>query len=55
MNHDVSHCADYKPDECPVTCYRAQLTEDLLKRPDLMDIPITWTHLYGTPCCSLKT
>lgn len=54
MTHDATHCYDYKPDECPITCYRAELTEDLKKRPELKDIPMSWAHFYGTPCCELK-
>ena len=53
MIHDASHCADYKPDECPLNCYRAQVTEDLMKRSDLQDIPQTWAKFYGTPYCAL--
>ena len=29
MNHDATHCADYKKSKCPKSCYRAQLTEEL--------------------------
>ena len=31
MNHDATHCSNYDPNECPKSCYRAQLTEDLQK------------------------
>ena len=54
MTHDASHCYDYKPDECPINCYRAELTEDLKKRPELRDIPLTWAHFYETQYCELK-
>jgi hypothetical protein len=30
MNHDVTHCADWNIN-CPKSCYRAQITEDLRK------------------------
>ena len=29
MNHDATHCADYKVAKCPKRCYRARLTQDL--------------------------
>ena len=29
MNHDATHCADYKKYKCPKNCYRAMLTEDV--------------------------
>lgn len=54
MNHDASHCSDYKADECPISCYRAQLTEDLKRRIDLRDIPMRFAHFYGTTYCDLK-
>ena len=54
MNHDASHCSDYKPDECPISCYRAQLTEDLKRRVDLRDIPMSFAHFYGTVYCDLN-
>ena len=53
MTHDVSHCDDYKPEDCPVTCYRAQVTEDLKHCPELWDIPLSWAHFYGTQYCAL--
>ena len=34
MNHDATHCDDYKVNKCPKKCYRAQLTQDLRERHD---------------------
>ena len=48
MNHDATHCADYKKD-CPKSCYRAQLTADL--RKSSYYLPTSWAHLKGTKEC----
>lgn len=49
MNHDATHCADYKKGCCPKTCYRAQLTEEL--RKILYVLPTSWAHFKGTKEC----
>ena len=56
MNHNATHCADYLVDKCPKRCYRAQLTQDLRKRPgfDLRYFPISWAHFRGTEECPLS-
>lgn len=52
MNHDVCHCADYIPTDCPKTCYRAQVTQDLRDNMEkLKDIPMSFAHFKGTPYC----
>ena len=48
MNHDATHCADYKKD-CPKTCYRAELTADLLKTH--YPLPTSWANFEGTDEC----
>ena len=53
MNHDYSHCLDYLPN-CPKECFRAQLTEDLRSRKDLIGVPLTWTHFYKTDECVME-
>lgn len=32
MNHDATHCRDWD-ENCPKTCYRAELTEGLPEPP----------------------
>ena len=57
MNHDATLCADYLVAKCPKRCYRAQLTQqDLRKRPDfdLRCLPISWAHFRGTEECPLS-
>jgi hypothetical protein len=49
MNHDATHCADYKKNRCPKTCYRAQLTEEL--RNIVYLLPTSWSHFEGTKMC----
>lgn len=51
MNHDVTHCADYKKSRCPKTCYRAQLTEEL--RNIVYLLPTSWSHFMGSKYCPL--
>ena len=52
MNHDVSHCSDYIPDKCPLTCYRAVVTKDLRDNLDKFgDIPMSYAHFKGTIYC----
>ncbi len=53
MNHDYCHCADYIKSKCPKSCFRAQLTEDLEHRPDLIGIPMTYANLKGTDECPI--
>lgn len=48
MNHDATHCADYRKD-CPKSCYRAELTEDLHKI--FYPLPTSWAHFKGTKEC----
>lgn len=54
MNHDATHCDDYKESTCPKRCYRAQLTHDLRGRADLRFLPISWANLMGTKECPRK-
>lgn len=53
MNHDYSHCLDYLPN-CPKECFRAQLTEDLRSRKDLIGVLLTWAHFYETDECVME-
>lgn len=48
MNHDATHCADYKKD-CPKSCFRAKLTEEL--REIYYPLPVSWSHFKGTREC----
>ena len=52
MNHDMTHCADFKLRKCPMNCMRAQLTYDLGRIVYLL--PVSWAHLEGTEECKLK-
>lgn len=49
MNHDATHCADYKKSICPKSCYRAQLTEEL--RNIVYPLPTSWANYRGTKEC----
>ena len=53
MNHDVSHCLDYKKGECPEDCYRAKVTQEYfkLKAAGKINFPTSWTHFKGTEYC----
>lgn len=51
MNHDYAHCLDYEKGKCPKGCFRAELTEELSHRPDLIGIPMTWASFQGEPTC----
>ena len=48
MNHDATHCFNYS-EECPKTCYRAQLTEEL-NRIDY-DLPVSFAMFKHTDHC----
>ena len=48
MNHDATHCLDYK-NSCPKSCYRAQLTEEL--KNIVYPLPVSWCHFKGTKQC----
>lgn len=49
MNHDATHCADYRCNICPKSCYRAKLTEELRNIPYFL--PTSWSHFKGTEEC----
>lgn len=52
MNHDATHCADYRKGICPKHCYRAELTEEYRQRQmELHYLPISWCHFLGTKEC----
>ena len=51
MNHDATHCADYKKHKCPRSCYRAQLTQELFERSDLYYLPIFWANFKESKEC----
>ena len=48
MNHDATHCLDYKK-SCPKSCYRAQLTEEL--KNIYYPLPTSWANFKGTKEC----
>ena len=50
MNHDYSHCIDYK-ESCPKECFRAKLVRDLRRRKYMVGVPISWMHFKGTDEC----
>ena len=52
MNHDATHCLDYKARKCPKACYRAALTADLNRIIYLL--PTSWAHLLGSAECPRK-
>ena len=52
MNHDATHCADYRKGKCPKKCYRAALTEDLRKH--FYPLSTSWCHYKNTDECPLK-
>lgn len=53
MNHDYAHCADYVKGKCPLSCFRAELTQDYENRKygDLHWLPVSWMHFKGTQEC----
>lgn len=53
MNHDYCHCFDFDDKKCPKDCFRAQLERDLMKRYDLVGIPMTYGNLKGTEYCPM--
>lgn len=54
MNHDATHCLDYKK-SCPKSCYRAQLTEEIRRCSKSIPLGlfnmISWAHFMGTREC----
>ena len=57
MNHDFTHCMDYRKSYCPKDCFRAQLTKDLMDRKakgDLLGIPMSFAHFKDCDECLLK-
>lgn len=53
MNHDYAHCLDYDPAQCPLSCFRAELTQDYRDRSedDMRGIPVSWMHFLGGREC----
>lgn len=57
MNHDATHCADYRKSRCPRSCYYAKLTEDLKtkkKTGQLLGIPMSFDSFKDTDVCPRK-
>lgn len=52
MNHDATHCSDFKKGKCPKDCYRAELTNEL--RHICYPLPTSWASFKGTKECPLK-
>lgn len=52
MNHDATHCSDYKKKSCPKTCGIAQLTEEL--KHINYALPTSWAHYKGTKYCPME-
>jgi len=55
MNHDYAHCLDYDPEHCPLSCFRAELTQDYQNRADrdMAGIPVSYAYYHGTEECEL--
>ena len=52
MNHDATHCTDYKKSRCPKSCYRAQLTQDLFDNwSRFRFLPVSWSNLRWSEEC----
>lgn len=52
MNHDATHCADYKKGKCLKSCYRAELTQDLEANfYTFRFLPISYANFKGTKEC----
>lgn len=52
MNHDYAHCMDYVQGVCPLSCFRAELTDDYQKH---CNYPVSWMHFKGTKECEVTT
>ena len=50
MNHDYSHCSDYKHGVCPLECFRGMLVRDLDSRTY-----VSWISFKGTDECLLTS
>ena len=48
MNHDYSHCSDYKHGTCPLECFRGMLVRDLESTTY-----VSWISFKGTDECLL--
>ena len=59
MNRDTTHCYNYDKD-CPKTCYRAQITEELVhgelrNLKEEVHFPVSWAIFRGSEECPLTT
>ena len=50
MNHDYAHCSDFE-ENCPRTCFRAQLVRDLKNNTSAVHNWISWMPFLGTSEC----
>lgn len=48
MNHDYAHCINYK-DDCPMSCFRAQLVADLSK--NYPTLAVSWMDFEESEEC----
>lgn len=54
MNHDATHCDDYRKSRCPKSCYRAQLTQELFDNwLRFSFLPVSWSNLRRSEECPL--
>ena len=49
MNHDYAHCWEYEKGVCPMSCFRAVITEDLKNWPR----PVVFSHFKDSNECPL--
>ena len=57
MNHDMTHCVDYRKSYCPKKCFRAKLTRDLFEkkaRGELAGVPMSFASFKDTDECPRK-
>lgn len=56
MNHDATHCLDYRKSYCPERCRRARLTQELLElhAAGKLSGPVSYAKFLGTPECPRK-
>ena len=53
LDHTDFHCSNYNVTRCPQTCYRAQLTEELLSFSKFSGRAL-WKHYGSTKECPLR-
>lgn len=54
MNHDITHCFDFRDDVCPLECRLAKEEREFDGAADCSPVFLSFAHYFRTDICPLK-